>query len=87
MFAYKCKRAVAYEIDYLQESKTVMVIFYNIYTSDSQLGLQERTSWDENFFSLTIGISDDNRKNITSNGARGAKMIFPSRRGAGFKKI
>jgi len=33
----------------------------------------------------TIDVSDDNTKNNTSNGARGAKMIFPSRRGVGFK--
>jgi len=33
----------------------------------------------------TIDVSDDNTKNNTSNGARGAKMIFPFGRGAGFK--
>jgi len=32
-----------------------------------------------------IDVSDDNTKNNTSNGARGAEMIFPSERGAGFK--
>ena len=48
-------------------------------------GVREGTSWGASFSSLTIDISDDNTKNITSNGARGAKMIFPSGRGAGFK--
>jgi len=33
----------------------------------------------------TVDVSDDNTKNNTSNGARGAKMIFPTRWGAGFK--
>jgi len=33
----------------------------------------------------TIDVSDDNTKNNTSNGARGAKMIFSSGWGAGFK--
>jgi len=32
----------------------------------------------------TVNFSD-NTKNNTSNGARGTKMIFPSRWGAGFK--
>jgi len=41
------------------------------------LGVREGTSWGANF--------SDNIKNNTSNGARGAKMIFPSGRGAGFK--
>ena len=56
-----------------------------VYSSDSQLGVREGTSWSANFSSLTIDISDDNAKNITSNGARGAKIIFPSGGGAGFK--
>ena len=47
--------------------------------------MQEGTSWGASFSSLTIDISDSNTKNITSSGARGAKMIFPSGRGAGFK--
>jgi len=33
----------------------------------------------------TIDVSDDNTKDNTSNGARGAKMIFPSGRGAASK--
>jgi len=41
------------------------------------VGVREGTSWDANFSVDT--------KNNTSNGARGAKMIFPSGRGAGFK--
>jgi len=40
-------------------------------------GSVRRGFLDVNFF--------DNTKNNTSNGARGAKMIFPSRRDAGFK--
>ena len=47
--------------------------------------VREETSWGANFSSLTTDISDVNTKNITSNDARGAKMIFPSGRGAGFK--
>jgi len=39
--------------------------------------VQEGTSWGVNFSDVT--------KNNTSNGARGAKMIFPSRGGVGFK--
>ena len=38
-----------------------------------------------NFSSLTIDISDVNTNNITSNDARGVKMIFPSGRDAAFK--
>ena len=56
-----------------------------LYTSGSQLGVQEGTSRGANFSSLTIDISNDNTKNITSNGARDAKIIFSSRRGADFK--
>jgi len=41
------------------------------------IGVREGTSWGTNF--------SDNTKNNTSNGARVAKMIFPSGRGAGFK--
>ena len=47
--------------------------------------MREGTSWDVSFSSLTVDISDGNTKNITSNGARGAKMIFPSGQGAGCK--
>ena len=47
--------------------------------------MREGTSGGANFTSPTIVISDDNVKNITSNGARGAKIIFPSGLGAGFK--
>ena len=46
---------------------------------------QAENSWGANFSSLTINISNVNTKNITSNDARGAKMVFPSGRGAGFK--
>jgi len=35
----------------------------------------------------TIDVSDDDTKSNTSNGARGAKMIFPSGQCAGFKMI
>ena len=48
-------------------------------------GVPEGTSLGASFSSLTIDISDGNTKNITSNGARGAKMIFPSGREVGFK--
>ena len=47
--------------------------------------MREGTSSGANLSSLTIDISDDNTKNITSYSVRGAKMIFPSGRGAGFK--
>jgi len=36
-------------------------------------------------FALLRANVSDNTKNNTSNGARGAKMIFPSGRSAGFK--
>ena len=49
------------------------------------MGVREGTSWGASFSLLTIDIGNGNPKNITSNGARGAKMIFPSWRGAGFK--
>ena len=48
-------------------------------------GVREGTSWGASFSSSTSDIIDGNTKNITSNGARGAKMIFPPGRGAGFK--
>jgi len=41
------------------------------------IGVQEGTSQGANF--------SDNTKNNTSNVARGARMIFPSGRGASFK--
>ena len=50
--------------------------------SGSLLGVREGTSWGASFSSLTIDISDGNTKNITPNGA---KIIFPSGPGAGFK--
>ena len=55
------------------------------YTSGSQLRVREGTSRGGSFNFLTIDISDGKTKKITSNGARGTKMIFPSGRGAGFK--
>ena len=57
----------------------------NILEPRFSIGVQAGTSWGASFSCQTIPISDSNTKNITSNGARGAKMIFPSGRGAGFK--
>ena len=56
-----------------------------VYSSGCQFGVREGTSWGASFNSLIIDISNGNTKNITLNGARGAKMIFPLGRGAGFK--
>ena len=47
--------------------------------------MKEGTSWGANFSFISIDISDANTKNITSNGARGAKIIFLLERAAGFK--
>ena len=44
--------------------------------------MQEGTYWGASFSFLTIDISNDDTKNVTSNGARGAKMIFLSGPGA-----
>ena len=55
------------------------------YEAAENLQMQRFSIGGANFSSLAIDISDVNTKNVTSNNARGAKMIFPSGQCAGFK--